>query len=364
MGRAKWGYGPYRGRRTLTDVLRWIAVVLAALVALVVVGLVLGQDYIVYTDSGLRLEVPFFQREREPEPDLGEVEVLVDPGASASLPEEPEEPEKTGRRLIAVSLEAVLDGSAAQQAQQAGADGVVVEMKDAQGRLGWYSQQPMAQAAGANVQPQEVNGRLEQWNQGELYTVARLNCFQDEAVGRAMSHTIITQNSYRWQDKAMGHWASPADEEVQEYLAGLAAELAQLGFDEILLEHGGYPSAQDGYLGNIREGSAYGPAVFAQVEEQFLQKVSAALEPYEAQLSALVTLEEMTGAETSTGLDGAVLSPYVSRLWMAAQEDEAALPGTLEQLGFTQAEERLVLVRQQLAASSQAQVVLDEAQAP
>lgn len=65
MGWSGGNYGGYRGRRTLTDILRIIAIVLGILVALVLAGLFLAQDYIVYTDEGLRVELPFLQEERE-----------------------------------------------------------------------------------------------------------------------------------------------------------------------------------------------------------------------------------------------------------------------------------------------------------
>ena len=63
MGSSGRNYGGYRGRRTLTDILRIIAIVLAVAVALVLGGLMLAQDYLVYTDEGLRLDLPFFQEE-------------------------------------------------------------------------------------------------------------------------------------------------------------------------------------------------------------------------------------------------------------------------------------------------------------
>ncbi len=63
MGWSGGNYGGYRGRRTLTDILKIIAIVLGILVALVLAGLFLAQDYLVYTDEGLRLELPFLSEE-------------------------------------------------------------------------------------------------------------------------------------------------------------------------------------------------------------------------------------------------------------------------------------------------------------
>ena len=65
MGWSNGNYGGYRGRRTLTDILKMIAIVLAVAVVLVLGGLFLAQDYIVYTDEGLRLELPFLHEEKQ-----------------------------------------------------------------------------------------------------------------------------------------------------------------------------------------------------------------------------------------------------------------------------------------------------------
>lgn len=74
MGRSSSNFGGYRGRRTLTDILRIIAVVLAVAVVLVLAGLFVLQDYLMYTDDGLRVELPFFREEEQPE------ERALDPG--------------------------------------------------------------------------------------------------------------------------------------------------------------------------------------------------------------------------------------------------------------------------------------------
>ena len=57
-------YSGYRGRPGARDVLKIAAVLLALLALLSAAGLIFAQRYIVYTDDGVRLELPFFQRER------------------------------------------------------------------------------------------------------------------------------------------------------------------------------------------------------------------------------------------------------------------------------------------------------------
>ena len=48
-------YGSYRGRRSTTDVLKTVALILAVLVVLAVAGVWMAQKYIVYDDGGYHL---------------------------------------------------------------------------------------------------------------------------------------------------------------------------------------------------------------------------------------------------------------------------------------------------------------------
>lgn len=279
MRRTKFDYRSYHGRKTATDWLKWIALILAILAALAVAALLWGQKYFNYTDEGLKLTLPFFQQESPKPADPGQVDVVIEeepePKEDASQPVEPPKPEEA-TAAAAVPLSALLDGSAAALAEQAVANSVVVEMKDAQGRLGWQSEQPLAGAAklpGADAP--ELNEQLSAWNQKEFYTIARLSCFQDEALGSNMAHTIRTGSGYRWKDSDGLHWASPSDPEVQDYLVGLMVELARLGFDEIVLEHWGYPAQSDGPLGNLQ----YPAGALEPVVTGFLARAASALDP-------------------------------------------------------------------------------------
>lgn len=81
-------YSGYRGRPGVRDVLK-IAAVLVALVALLAAaGLMIAQRYIVYTDDGVRLELPFFHREQR-----GGADVSV----SVDVIQRPQTSETTGR---------------------------------------------------------------------------------------------------------------------------------------------------------------------------------------------------------------------------------------------------------------------------
>ena len=355
--KSQFDYHSYRGRTTVTDWLKRIALVLAVLVVILVAVLFFGQGSISYTDEGLRIHWPFSQQSEPQTPDPGNVTVIE--GDPAALPDSsqegettpPEEPQVDASSILSVSLSSLLDGSAAQLAQEAGADGVAVTMKDDQGALGWQSQQALASALQDGVDSATVNAALTAWNEGDVYTVARLSCFRDEALGSNMDYTLRTSSDYRWRDSGDLHWATPSSENVRGYLIGLMTELAQMGFDEIVLDHFGYPAQADGSLSNLgRSDSNYPEGALDAVITDFLAQAAQALEPYGTKLSLHASQDVLTGIDPSTGLTAAALNASVDRIWVSGTRIDVLT--ALEGSGVEQAEARLVSLVEQLDAGS------------
>lgn len=304
-------YGSYRGRRSTTDVLKTIALILAVLVVLAVAGVWMAQKYIVYDDGGYHLELPFFQKKgpaQEPE----DLRVAVEPAAS-----QPEETPEEGEPLLAavtVPLSAVEDGSAEALAAQAGANSVLLDMKTDRGQLGFISQLAMAASAGVNAGQADINRQLQALNSGELYTVARLSCFRDHALAKDETYAIRTNSGYRWTDPEELRWSSPASQAVQDYLVALMVELAQLGFDEILLTDCGFPTQGD--LDSLR-------AVEEKEEtlETFCRQLQGALADTPVTLSVMGQRDSVT-ADPVSGQTTALLATF-GRVWTQAEDQEA-----------------------------------------
>ena len=354
--KSQFDYHSYRGRTTFTDWLKRIALILAILVVLLLAALFLGQGFISYTDEGLQINWPFSQQEAPQIPDPGEINVAEgDPGTQPDPTQEENEPaaepQTEADSVLSVPLSALLDGSAAQLAQEAGADGVLVDMKNDQGALGWQSQQALASAVLEGVDPSPVNAALTAWNEGDVYTVARLSCFRDEALGSNMEYTLRTSSDYRWRDSGDLHWATPSSENVRGYLIVLMTELAQMGFDEIVLDHFGYPAQADGSLSNLgRSDSNYPEGALDAVITDFLAQAAQALEPYGTKLSLHASQDVLTGIDPSTGLTAAALNASVDRIWVSGTRIDVLT--ALEGSGVEQAEARLVSLVEQLDAGS------------
>lgn len=361
MSRSRGGVGGYRGRRTITDILRFIAIALAVVLVLVLAGLWFGQEYIVYTDDGLRLELPPFlqnMRQERPQKEPGDVSYtdtegpdgedasLKDPAQPVQPDPQPSEPQPPEPASAAAAYElpvsAVTGGSASGTLETLeGAQALILEMKGAAGRLAWNSQHKIALRSEVSG-PAAVNAALEQWNAGETHTVARVCCFRDDAAPYHNNALALRRGQYNWRDELGLRWLSPASKDAQEYLAALCGELAALGFDEIVLEHFTFPT--QGNLEAIARGDRYDPARFPQEVESFLTQVEQALAPYGTALS--LRLEGDSLSEHS-GLTPQLVERFAGRVWTG---DLSALEGA----GLALDQERLVEIVPQLREASPA----------
>lgn len=360
MSRFKSAYSGYRGRRTLTDILRLTAMVLGILVLLVGAGLLFGQRYIVYTDDGLRLDLPFGGEKAQKPLEPGDVSVVVRPQEGASVPEEPEPAavEEAALAALELPLEAVLDETALQQLEAAGANALILEMKGPEGTLNWQSEQPMAIQAKVNSTLEGINARLEEWNRGEVYTIARVCCFRDNSLPYQRNAVALRASYGNWRDELGLRWLDPDNGDARGYLAQLCGELARLGFDEILLECCAFPTQGD--RESIVRKDSFVTGQFEPAAEAFLKEVTGVLEPYDTVLAVRVERDSLTGADVLSGLTPTVLEHCAHRLWMAEDETSSALLDLLAEAGIQEPDKRLVRVTASLSqGAGEPQAVLE-----
>lgn len=86
-------YSSYHGQTGAKNILKAVACLLVVVLLLVLAGLLFGQRYLVYTDDGVRLELPFFQREQTPPDTSAPVNVVQLPGKP-----KPESPVETAEQ--------------------------------------------------------------------------------------------------------------------------------------------------------------------------------------------------------------------------------------------------------------------------
>ena len=321
MGRRNGGYGGYRGRRTFHDILKWVAAILAVLVVILAGVLVFGQRYLVFRDQGVRLELPFLHQKDGQQSGPGDVSLEVRPQGDQSdgdqSAQEPGADETKSLRAAELPLSAVQDGTAQDQLEQAGADALILEMKDSQGSLAWQSGESLA--AMVTTGSEAVNAALEEWNRGDVYTIARVCAFRDNTLPYQDNRVALKAGYGNWRDEEKLRWLDPDSEAAREYIIGLCRELAQLGFDEIMLDQCWFPT--QGKLDQIVKNGSYADGRFAESVEDLFAQLSQAVEPYGTRLSVRLP-KGYQGADAPGGLSAKCLETYVRRIWVDPAEEE------------------------------------------
>lgn len=345
------GYRHYDNRRTVKDLLKLIITLLAVLLILAVAGLLWGRQFIIRTEDGIRLDIPFLRQEEpvNPPDSSPPVNIVVVPSDKSQVtqPDPPPEPDpepdpepepEVWVRAVSMTL-SQLERGGVQAVLDQGANTVVLNMKRDDGYLGYVSQLPMAQSLSAGSD--RVTPLLEQLHQAGLRAVARVSCFRDNALGLKGDYAILTNSGYLWcYDSLRLYWTSPANVQIQDYLAGVAGELAALGFDEILLDNCGYPTS--GNINWIRRGDAYDPANLNAPVDALLEKVGQALEGTGTVLSVRTSAAVLAGTESPwSGQTAAGLEQAGVRLWLTPEEGTDPVELARE-AGISEAEKRVV----------------------
>ncbi len=228
------------------------------------------------------------------------------PAEDLSLPEE-----NDPFQGVFLSLDQLADA----QTLADGYDGVILPMKTADGALGYVSALPLAADAGASSGDPDRNEALRALNDTPgLYTVAQVSCLRDSALVREEpSLSLHRVSGSPWLDESRQGWLDPAQPQVQSYLIGLCRELAQLGFDEILLTDCGFPTQGD--LDSLR-------AVEEKEEtlETFCRQLQGALADTPVTLSVMGQRDSVT-ADPVSGQTTALLATF-GRVWTQAEDQE------------------------------------------
>lgn len=125
----------------------------------------------------------------------------------------------------------------------------------------------------------------------------------------------LVYSLFTWRDEAGQTWLDPTQETVQTYLIGLCRELADLGFDEILLTHCAYPT--QGETDTLRDTAEREAAL-----STFCRRLQGALADEDVTLS-IQGQGDSGSPDAPSGQTTGLLATF-GRVW-AAEADQAAL---------------------------------------
>ena len=296
------GYRSYRGRVSKGRVVLIVVLVLVILASVAVIWL---QDYVVYDEDG-RAHVVLPWQEQQPaeeETPPQNVEVTI---------QEPEQPEL----LAAFSVSAApLTQPAWQEAHMAAAassspayNAATVTLKDSTGHIYFAAD---GAAAGTVSTAEDTAAALAEAAESDFHTIARMSCFLDPIAARADVEGMGLKNTggFIYYDGNNQNWLDPNKPAARQYLRDLAAEIADLGFDEILLTDLGYPTT--GPLSKVN----YGGANRTASVRTFLEELRADLAEYGVAISVELPAEViLAGRDDTAGLALADIAPLVDRV--------------------------------------------------
>jgi hypothetical protein len=118
---------------------------------------------------------------------------------------------------------------------------MVIDVKETGGNLYWATDLPIAHQVGSVMEHPlfELDKLLPKLKERGIYTIARMVSMKDNTLGAARPELAVTNaaTGKPWTDNIGGIWLDPSAPGVAEYLAAIAGDLADKGFDEVQLDY-------------------------------------------------------------------------------------------------------------------------------
>lgn len=325
----------YRGRRKRLNVLGVVFGALAALILLTVVLFFGLQKYIVFEHDGVRVALPGAAAgEDGPLPNdetapgqVNAVLEITDPDYSA-VPATAGEGLADMAAVFVPAQDVSMSGVGRYMSVMSsyGANALVLEVKPVSGQLVWASSSPTAAAYSLNgtLDLEAMVAALRQQDEdGELYLVAQLSCCIDGLLAeRCPSAALRFATGAAYADSE-GAWLDPYSATVGAYLSELCSELAEMGFDELLLKSLSLPITEEAIGFSVELSSTPTPeaAVCGLAVE-----LTNALEAYDIPVSAILdTTSLRSGLADKSGQNLELFGKVFDRLCSAT--DSAWLSG-------------------------------------
>ena len=325
----------YRGRRKRLNVLGVVFGALAALILLTVVLFFGLQKYIVFEHDGVRVALPgaaagedgpLPNDETAPE-QVNAVLEITDPDYSA-VPAAAGEGLADMAAVFVPAQDVSMSGVGRYMSVMSsyGANALVLEVKPVSGQLVWASSSPTAAAYSLNgsLDLEAMVAALRQQDEDdELYLVAQLSCCIDGLLAeRCPSAALRFATGAAYADSE-GAWLDPYSATVSAYLSELCSELAEMGFDELLLKSLSLPITEEAIGFSVELSSTPTPeaAVCGLAVE-----LTNALEAYAIPVSAILdTTSLRSGLADKSGQNLELFGKVFDRLCSAT--DSAWLSG-------------------------------------
>lgn len=317
------GYNNYRGRggggKTLLAVLLTLIVVAS-------VAFMVAQRHVVYeADGGFYFDLPWGNRSAAEKTDTPPTGESTSKTPQSDLEIVVEAPVKTDLHACELD-ESVLRGSweATVEKLDERINAVALRVRAADGTLLYDSHVADAVECGAVTGSSVARASIKGLTESDYYTIACFSALHDNYFSFAhMVDAAVQQTNYGgyiWYATDSTFYLAPEKPATRTYLAALASEVAEMGFDELLLDEFGYPTA--GRLSNIKtdERTMTQSAALCLLADELKAAIG------ESKLS--VRVDEATflaGSNEASGVNVAELARHVDRVYVETEAEQLSV---------------------------------------
>lgn len=318
----------YKGRRKRRNYLFIPFVILLAIISIVMVTFYGLQKYAVITKDSVNVELPLLADGQTMVDSQGHEIKVFDP---VSVNITFDEPDYSSVEITAGSdvpeMRAIFvpytDLTHDKLMEYAGrlkqGNSLLLEMKPRSGQLMWESHAELAVNYGlspATESTAAMQGLIDELKEENIYLAAQISCCIDDLLPtRTALYTIKTETGMNYRDDN-GTWLDAYNQGVRRYVAELAQELFDMGFDEVVLADVAHPTLTEEiplvYTNEISTQRNTGVAVCG-----FAISVAQQLEDREGMLSIYCdTKPGLVKTDLTTGQDARLFMKIFDRVYL------------------------------------------------
>lgn len=317
----------YRGHRHARTA---VAIIVTVLVLLLVVAVVLFyslQKFVVVGQDGVELKLPFLAEETAEisgteniETNEVQAEIVIKDANFDDLDSTAGTGLSELRALYVPSDEANADGIASKLGalEGSGANALVINMKPDSGQLAWVSSVEYAVSYGTTGEA-DLTEAIAAAKASGVYLVAQISCCVDNLMALRNAPLALTNSSgEKYQDSDDSYWLDPHSRDLRNYIIDLIQELAEMGFDEVLLTNLMHPNAE-GLVSSV-ESSA--EVSISSAISSFALGVTKNFDEADVKVSLLLDSASLSeGLTSTTGQDVEQLASFFDRFYLATSSD-------------------------------------------
>lgn len=324
----------YRGKRKRVGP----AIIVTAIAIIVIVFLVMTfyglQKYIVVTNDGIKLDIPFLNGGASfmAQDDEGNVAVEYEQVNAELVVGEADYSNvaaSAGEGLEAIKAGFISAGNISEASAQSFAEdlgdknAVVLDLKPSSGTLAWKTGVEFADAYGLNGTT-ELAPIITALKEKNIYVIAQLSCFVDNSLSEHYSQMILkTADGAEYSDES-GTWLDPYNSDLKSYIIALCRELSNMGVDELLLKNVQIPAA-DTVTYAFNASTTTEPTPISAVSG-FALDVTRALRSCAAKVSVRCDSETAlsTGEDAATGQNAELFFKVFDRVYCVTDAGRAS----------------------------------------